>query len=258
MFSCLAVRLDICVVLADVPILCILSHTHWSVLPYHFLVAIAEAQDWSYWHLNLWVQERPTHKACYGPWNDDVCLGKLMFLNPSVAITVQQSVFWSLIRLFHGLPCSFPHQDSLNFVQIVQQTSSCKCICLLVLGFSLLQTSYHCSTDWALNAGRSVTGTVLSATLLWDIHEQLSSQPTNQTNIYRGRDGHCACSAESGPLHVLCSYLCLSVEMPWLRTSCSTISSRLRASLGWVLLVNGRLRCTGIMWRSLQQNVAII
>jgi hypothetical protein len=54
------------------------------------------------------------------------------------------------------------------------------------------------------------------------------------------------------------SYLCLSVEMPWLSTSCSTISRRLSASLGCVLLVRGRLRWTGIKWRSLQENIAVI
>jgi hypothetical protein len=45
--------------------------------------------------------------------------------------------------------------------------------------------------------------------------------------------------------------------MPWLSTSCSTISRRLNASLGCVLLVRGLLRWTGIKWRSLQENVAV-
>jgi len=66
----------------------------------------------------------------------------------------------------------------------------------------LLQTSNHCSTDKVLDAAGSVTGTVPSATLLWHMCDQLSDQPTDQTYIYRGRDGHLACSAESGPVHV--------------------------------------------------------
>jgi hypothetical protein len=85
---------------------------------------------------------------------------------------------------------------------------------MLVVSFNFVTDFQPCSTDRALDAGESVTGTVPSATLLWDMCEQLSSQPTNQTYIYRGRDGHYACSAESRPVHVLCSYLCLSVEMP--------------------------------------------
>ena len=45
--------------------------------------------------------------------------------------------------------------------------------------------------------------------------------------------------------------LCFSVDIPWFNMSCSTISSLLRASLWWVLLLTGRLRATGIICKSL-------
>lgn len=51
-------------------------------------------------------------------------------------------------------------------------------------------------------------------------------------------------------IKIILSHLCLSVDIPWLRINCSTISNLLNANLWWVLLLTGLVKCTGIMCNS--------
>lgn len=51
-------------------------------------------------------------------------------------------------------------------------------------------------------------------------------------------------------IKIILNHLCLSVDIPWLRINCSTISNLLSANLWWVLLLTGLVKCTGIICNS--------